>query len=146
MIEVFGKKQVTSREFPVVLFDAVGTLLHTMPPLEKYLTAQLNRLGARFSEEEIESKLLQFTRTLNEEIESQNEVQLSSAEWLRKFLNFLNDPALDLEKSFRSLRENFSLEVKLAISEGTHKFWSSSLIESINWGLSQIGMARFQSC
>jgi FMN phosphatase YigB (HAD superfamily) len=38
MMEVFGKNPVSSREFPVVLWDAAGVLCHFQPSLDKYLT------------------------------------------------------------------------------------------------------------
>jgi len=55
MSEVFGKKPVTSSEFPVLLFAANGTLLHFNPPLENYFHNQLFISGHPKTPEEIEA-------------------------------------------------------------------------------------------
>lgn len=90
MAEVFGKNPVSSSQFPVVLFDAGGTLLHFNPPLEKFIHDQLAVAGQARPPEEIERAWIQTIHKLNLKIEQDSDFVIQDDYWFREIFRELN--------------------------------------------------------
>jgi len=101
MSEVFGKKPIRSSEFPLILFDAGGTLLHYVPSLEKFYENQFVQSGLNFSGAQIESAMMKSSRTFIHRAETDPTFELMPPLWLRAVLENLRVPEPErLEKEF----------------------------------------------
>src|SRR5258708_2137913 len=115
MKEAFEKNTVTSREFPVILFDAGGALFHPNPSFEKVYKEVLRKKGVEKSDTEIDSALVSVIRKLNERAENENDFQLTHSLWSEVFVQ-----ELGLSPEFaRDLREAITANVKMVISQST---------------------------
>ncbi|MBN8554525.1 MAG: HAD-IA family hydrolase [Deltaproteobacteria bacterium] len=119
MNEVFGKKTVTSSEFPVILFDAGGTLLHTNPSFEKFSCAQVYLAGHHFSEEEFQLAITKGVRRVNDLAEEDLQFQFRTKVWLEFFLENLKLDENSRKDLARKILENFALTSKMVIAEST---------------------------
>jgi HAD superfamily hydrolase (TIGR01549 family) len=119
MNEVFGKKPVTSRDFPVILFDAGGTLIHTNPPFEKFACAKIWEAEFRFSESELQAAITQAVRQVNDAAEADTQFQFHPRVWVHFFLKELRISNEAAEKLSKEILEQFSLVAKLVIPQST---------------------------
>ncbi len=115
MAQVFGKSPVTSSEFPVVLFDAGGTLLHFNPPLEKLVEAQLEHSGHARSLEEIEKAWVKVLYQLNRDVEVSENFSPPDHYWLDHILRELKVPDFEAAKlRLRIVEAQTALRVVIA--------------------------------
>jgi len=117
MIEVFGKNPVTSREFPIVLFDAVGTLLHSQPPLQMFFKFELERRGVVINEQDFESAWTRVIQKLNLESEQNPQFVLPRNFWFTALLNELNLSESQRVTFKQELLDAFYQNVRLAIPQ-----------------------------
>lgn len=79
MKEVFGKRSVTSREFPVLLWDAFGTLCHLNPAWDRYLFERLRNEGKPKALDQIEDAWIRVIERLNRRVETSENLNWSLA-------------------------------------------------------------------
>jgi len=111
MSEVFGKNPVTSSQFPVVLFDAGGTLLHFNPSLEKLYRDQLSLAGEGRADDDFDAAHIRSLMRLNRLVEQDESFSVDSQTLFRLILDdFQIDEAKQkeilarTEEAFSSLR------------------------------------------
>ncbi len=117
MKEVFEKKTITSREFPVILLDAGGTLLHPNPTYEKIYKEVLDIHGIPKTEMEIDGAVLRVLSKFNEQSESNEDYQLQPSFWGPAVLR-----ELGLEENAELLKDlltAISTKVKMVIAQST---------------------------
>jgi len=107
MIEVFGKKAVTSREFPAVFLDGVGVLMQFTPSLERFYKDQLSILGLTKTEEEIERALVGVSAQVNRLVESNAAWAPDDLFWFRSFFEHLSVSEHDAKKLLPPMKEAF---------------------------------------
>ena len=118
MKEVFEKKTITSREFPVILLDAGGTLLHPNPPYEKVFKEVLDEKGIRRSEQEIDSAVLRVISELNELSEASDSFQLQPSLWTPMILRALHVNE-QVEALAKELQLALSSKIKMVMAQST---------------------------
>ncbi|MDB5038982.1 MAG: hydrolase, partial [Bacteriovoracaceae bacterium] len=106
---------VTSREFPVILFDAGGTLLHPNPPFEKIYREALAGLGYPKTDQEIDEAMLRSIRFFNEASERDENFELKPSLWAESMLRELNIEA----KIAPQIRQVVSAQAKMVIAQST---------------------------
>lgn len=116
MIEVFGKNPVTSSEFPVVLFDAGGTLMHLTPPLEKFFRDQMNLKGHAKSEEEINLAWIRMLHDLNRHVEHDPDWTPSETFWIESLLEHIAFPKVEIQETSREIHQTVTTALKWVIS------------------------------
>lgn len=119
MKEVFGKKKITSREFPVILFDAAGTLFHANPSYEKIYRSVLARHGIEKSDQEMDQLFLSVVRKFNELSESDDSFELHPRLWPETFVELLNLEDSKAKALSAALAEAVSSEAKMVIAQST---------------------------
>lgn len=124
MNEVFGKKPVTSREFPAVLFDAGGTLMHLMPPLQKFCLEHLRSQGISLTEEKFDRAWVGFLTHLNRMVEAHPEWYPPDHFWAEALVTEL---ALDDPKKFTHSLVEASTALKWVISNDVIDFCETLL-------------------
>ena len=124
MSEVFGKSAVTSREFPAIVFDAAGTLLHFMPNLHRFYEQELKALNIPRSLEEIERAFVFASAEIMHQAEAdslfESTIQIRSKLILQKLKvsEAQIDEALILE-ALQFLHDRFPSAVKVVIADNT---------------------------
>jgi HAD superfamily hydrolase (TIGR01549 family) len=116
MKEVFGKTKIRSREFPVILFDAGGTLFHPNPSFEKVYEESLTALGVKVNDQELDRAILKVVRKFNEVSESDENFELKPKLWTESLLQALGVDSKDILKSLQSA---ISSQIKMVIAHST---------------------------
>ncbi len=117
MTEVFGKNPVTSREFPIVLFDAGGTLLHSQPPLIMFFKVELEQRADSCSEAEFEAAWTRVVQKLNVDSEHNPEFVLPRNFWFEALLSELKIPEPRRAELKKDLIDAYYQKVRLAIPQ-----------------------------
>lgn len=117
MTEAFGKNPITSREFPVLLFDAMDTLLHFNPTREKILHDQLVIAGETRMPEEIEAAWIQVLVQINREAESTPDFFLSDKQWIERLLLQLNIAQAKDPSFISKVKDALSLAPRVVVAE-----------------------------
>lgn len=117
MNEVFGKKPVTSREFPVILWAACGTLLHFTPPWEIFCKLRILALGFQRTDDELNQASIDATRKLVEVAENDQLKDSPQREWLHFFLSGLRFSSDEMSRLRADIQDRFSADVKLVVAQ-----------------------------
>jgi putative hydrolase of the HAD superfamily len=117
MKEVFGKKKITSREFPVILFDAAGTLFHPTPSYEKIYKAVLAECRIEKSDQEVDQLFISILRKFNERAESEPSFELLPKLWTEAFIEELGASA-DSQRLSEKLNTAIN-QTKMGIAQST---------------------------
>ncbi len=113
---MFGKKTITSSEFPLIVFDAQGTLLHSLPSIEKFLEHQLRERNIGISADEIEGARLRTSRHFIAVAERDTNAEIRIDDWWVQILKELKIEELTLGKR---LLDSFRMGVKYAFPQLT---------------------------
>ncbi len=119
MGEVFEKLKVTSSEFPVVLFNASGTLLQYQMSFERFYVESLESVGIKKSEFDVAVVLESVIRDLNDEIEKNSNFEWKPSSWVRRIVDKFNLPADIAQPLEATLRAQFQTRMTVAIATGT---------------------------
>lgn len=117
MKEVFEKKVITSRDFPVILFAARGVLLHYQPTLERFFQEHLRARGYHFTEEQLLSAQQKVAEELIEASEKDESLQMDDLFQMQKLCGVLGISSDEID--FSEVRSSLSSLVKLVLPEMT---------------------------
>lgn len=116
---MFKKDRVSSRDFPVILFDAGGVILHYQPRLERFYRDFCLQNGLQRSDQEVDSAFVSVIRTFNERAEADPLCQLKSQDWYEEILLKLKVSDEERKTLKPKLADAFSSQVKVTASNST---------------------------
>jgi putative hydrolase of the HAD superfamily len=115
MSELFEKSAITSSEFPVLLFDAAGTLFHHHPALKTFYFHAFKKLGFEFTEAEIHRALLGALRRLNKDSRDSDEYEFKPASFVEALIVELKFEASEVADLEKKLLEAFAIGMKIVL-------------------------------
>lgn len=119
MKEVFKKGRITSREFPVILFDASGVLFHPQPSFAQLYKKFLDSQGETFELERVEQALVDVMREFNRRAEEEEFFELKPQLWAAHIFSNLRLEQDRIKKLHSAWIDFASSELKMVIPQGS---------------------------